>query len=107
MNRAELIFFAFDVYVFVSGVVVSFVDSFRDQLLYIALGSGYALVRAMGTTIESGTTGLLFSFGIGTGSDDGVDHLGIIRLVDGVLAAGGGIDLVVVGLQEKVGKFKV
>jgi len=64
LNRAELIFFAFDVYVFVSGVVVSFVDSFRDQLLYIALGSGYALVRAMGTTIESGTTGLLFSFGI-------------------------------------------
>jgi len=47
----------------VSGVFEGLWEQFRDQLFYVVLASGYALVRAMGTTIESGTTGLLFSFG--------------------------------------------
>ncbi|MCP3919904.1 MAG: SPFH domain-containing protein [bacterium] len=38
-------------------------DSIKDDLLFIIAGAIAALVRAAGTTIETGTTGLLFSFG--------------------------------------------
>jgi len=39
------------------------VEPFRDQLLLILFTLAAAVVRAMGVTIESGQTGLLFSFG--------------------------------------------
>ncbi|MEZ6014247.1 MAG: SPFH domain-containing protein [Planctomycetota bacterium] len=40
-----------------------FFDSFKDDLAFIVAASIAALLRAMGVTVESGQTGLLFTFG--------------------------------------------
>jgi hypothetical protein len=45
------------------GVVSAIWDRISDDLLVILFATGAGLVRAMGVTIESGQTGLLFSFG--------------------------------------------
>ena len=45
------------------GVLWRLVAQFRDEILLIAVATLAAVVRAMGVTIESGQTGLLFSFG--------------------------------------------
>jgi hypothetical protein len=45
------------------GVLSTIWDRISDDLLVILFATGAGLVRAMGVTIESGQTGLLFSFG--------------------------------------------
>lgn len=45
------------------GVLSTIWDRISDDLLLILFATGAGLVRAMGVTIESGQTGLLFSFG--------------------------------------------
>jgi len=45
------------------GVARAIWDRLADDLLVVVIATGMGLVRAMGVTIESGQTGLLFSFG--------------------------------------------
>jgi len=44
-------------------VLVQLLDRFKDDLYLIVAATVAALVRAMGVTVQSGQTGLLFSFG--------------------------------------------
>ena len=43
--------------------LIGFFLQFRDEILLVVVGAVAAIVRAMGVTVESGQTGLLFSFG--------------------------------------------
>ncbi len=45
------------------GLIGKLIDGFTDEFFFVALATVAAIVRAMGVTIESGQTGLLFSFG--------------------------------------------